>query len=114
MAVDAYDMAAKEEAAEIGHDEKPKDTPSAPVGHWKLGSPDKHTTVKQIEDNNKGNVVFRGFSRNLMVFLHESFPNEQLTEAPVKILPHKRIGNSSKIFFGAILPSKVALDMTVL
>ncbi|KAF8587172.1 hypothetical protein K439DRAFT_1645943 [Ramaria rubella] len=89
MAVDAYDMAAKEEAAEIGRDEKPKDTPSAPVGHWKLGSPDKHTTVKQIEDNNKGNVVFRGFSRNLMVFLHESFPNEQLTEAPVKILPHK-------------------------
>ncbi|KAF8581179.1 hypothetical protein K439DRAFT_1647974 [Ramaria rubella] len=57
MAVDAYDMATKEVAAEIGHDEKPKETPSTPVGHWKLGSPDKHTTVKKIEDNNKGNAI---------------------------------------------------------
>ncbi|KAF8584946.1 hypothetical protein K439DRAFT_1646749 [Ramaria rubella] len=56
MAVDAYDMATKEVAAEIGHDEKPKETP---------------------------------LLLNLMMFLHETFPSEQLTEAPIKILPHK-------------------------
>ncbi|KAF8585351.1 hypothetical protein K439DRAFT_1615996 [Ramaria rubella] len=90
MAVDAYDAELKEQTGELESKEKQKITsPSEQQGHWKLGASEKHKTSKGIEVKNKGSLAFKNFHRNLVAFLRETCPTENIDGTPLKIIQYK-------------------------
>ncbi|KAF8527226.1 hypothetical protein JB92DRAFT_3081531 [Gautieria morchelliformis] len=93
MAIDAYEKELKDRNAEAEEEKKAQHNTQAaqPQGHWKLGSPEKHTTGTKLKESNKGNMVFQNFHKNLLGFLRHIFPEGNLDSMPMKITPYKCI-----------------------
>ncbi|KAF8523994.1 hypothetical protein JB92DRAFT_2827152 [Gautieria morchelliformis] len=87
MAIDAYEKELKDRNAEAEEEKKAQHNTQAaqPQGHWKLGSPEKHTTSMKLEESNKGNMVFQNFHKNLLGFLWHIFPEDNLDSMPMKV-----------------------------
>ncbi|KAF8522668.1 hypothetical protein JB92DRAFT_2827536 [Gautieria morchelliformis] len=87
MAIDAYEKELKDRNAEAEEEKKAQHNTQAaqPQGHWKLGSPEKHTTSMKLEESNKGNMVFQNFHKNLLGFLRHIFPEDNLDSMPTKV-----------------------------
>ena len=52
--------------------------------HWKLGSPEKPSTTKDIETAFQGNPAFQGFQKNLLSFLRSVSPDKSIN-GPLKV-----------------------------
>jgi hypothetical protein len=76
MDIDAADAELKSQAIEVDAVRQDQQTAQVLQGHWKLGSPQKHTTTKHIEAKFENDWAFQGFQKNLFAYLHKNIPGE--------------------------------------
>jgi hypothetical protein len=90
MDIDAADAELKIQAIEVDATElkevrRDQQTAQVLQGHWKLGSPQKHTTTKHVEAKFENDRAFRGFQKNLFAYLHKNLPGEKISGIPLKV-----------------------------
>lgn len=85
--VDAADEEFKAQLEEEDPKEEKRAAKEAPTiqVHWQLGSPEKRTTTKRVEEAYASEPAFRGFQKNLFAYLKVAFPDEKIDGTPLKV-----------------------------
>ena len=83
MAIDAADAELKA-LEETDNEYKLHTKVVTSQAHWKLGSPEKPSTTKDIETAFQGNPTFQGFQKNLLSFLRNFSPDKSIN-GPLKV-----------------------------